>query len=175
MTSDTHIWAGRTGSCLVFHTLVQHWRGRRGKLFGNTDITKEAFWDSKSTARAVFTLLLLSHSLSSGTSPVKASVSSIFSSQLPLSLSSDRLRSCISAWADCRRWVMCYAQVLQWRITAHLFTARDHELFRVEDAMKRTITALNEISPLSRTQRAKLLQWRNGFSYILITSAHLIL
>lgn len=86
MATDTPIWAGGTGSCLLFLTLVQHWKGRQGKLFLEThDITKEAFWDSKSTARAAFTLLLLSHSLSSGTSPVKASASSIFSSRLPLS------------------------------------------------------------------------------------------
>lgn len=36
MTTDTHIWAGGTGSCLVFHTLVKHWRGRQGKLFLET-------------------------------------------------------------------------------------------------------------------------------------------
>lgn len=36
MTTDSHIWAGGTGSCLVFHALVQQWRGRQGKLFLET-------------------------------------------------------------------------------------------------------------------------------------------
>lgn len=86
---DRYPYLGRGNRKLfsIPHTLAALKRETGEAVFGNTDITKEAFWDSKSTARAAFTLLLLSHSLSSGTSPVKASVSSIFSSWLSLSLS----------------------------------------------------------------------------------------
>lgn len=84
---DWYPYLGRGNRKLfsIPHTRAALKRQTGEAVFGNTDITKEAFWDSKSTARAAFTLLLLSHSLSSGTSPVKASVSSIFSSWLPLS------------------------------------------------------------------------------------------
>lgn len=41
------------------HTRAALKRQTGEAVFGNTDITKEAFWDSKSTAQAAFTLLLL--------------------------------------------------------------------------------------------------------------------